>query len=471
VDVLEQDMEAMRMDDVEPIPTTTHHKQWTLHDIQQHMRTEADGKEHLNLVIVGHVDAGKSTLVGHLLYLLGKVDDRTMKKFERESQKMGKGSFAYAWVLDATAEERARGITMDIAENRFETTQRRFTILDAPGHKDFVPQMISGATQADVAILVVDATTGEFEAGFQANGQTKEHTLLVRSLGVSQIVVAINKLDNAQWSKDRYAYIRDELAPFLHHVGFHKHNIFFVPCSGLTGQNLLKRDAVDAFSWYTGPTLVEQIDELDVPRRSIEKPLRFTVNDVFKGGFSGGICLNGRIEDGYVTEGQSILVMPLKLPALVKAIDVDEERKQWAIAGSTAVLTVLGDATQLAQVRPGAMVCTPDHPIPVSTRFIAQIVTFDIHIPITAGYQCILFYNHLHVPTTAVKLLSLQDRATGEIIKPHPRVVPKSSTATIEFKTEHAICMEAFKDAKNLGRITLRKNGDTIGAGIVLNVL
>jgi elongation factor 1 alpha-like protein len=219
-------------------------------------------KPNLNLVVVGHVDAGKSTLMGHLLYALGQVSERTMKKYQRDSDRLGKGSFAYAWVLDETEEERNRGITIDVALTQFETPHRMITLLDAPGHRDFVPNMISGASQADVAILVVDATKGEFETGFEYGGQTKEHSLLARGLGVSQMIIAVNKMDTVEFSQERYNFIRSQLDEFLRSIGLQHSQIFYIPCSGLLGENLVQSSSEHLKTWYRGPTLLEQIGKI-----------------------------------------------------------------------------------------------------------------------------------------------------------------------------------------------------------------
>ncbi|KAJ3091066.1 HBS1-like protein, partial [Quaeritorhiza haematococci] len=294
-------------------------------DVVEEYKKRAMEKESLNLVVVGHVDAGKSTLMGHVLYLLGEVSDRTMKRYERDSEKMKKSSFAFAWVLDETEEERSRGITMDVAITKFQTEHRRFTLLDAPGHRDFIPNMISGAAQADVAILVVDSTTGEFEAGFESGGQTREHALLIRSLGVAQLVVAVNKLDVMNWSQARYQEIVNKLTAFLTQAGFRKSKVTFIPTSGYTGENLLKRENEELKKWYSGPTLVEQIDRFEVPQRPIDKPFRLSVVDFFKGsissaggGGSGAVSMSGRIESGHVQIGDQVAVMPINEIGIVR---------------------------------------------------------------------------------------------------------------------------------------------------------
>ncbi|CAJ0893739.1 2930_t:CDS:10 [Entrophospora sp. SA101] len=408
--------------------------------IEEYNKRNAE-KESLNLVIIGHVDAGKSTLMGHLLYLLGEVNDKTMKKYERESSKIGKSSFAYAWVLDETEEERNRGITIDIAMTKFETKNKRFTLLDAPGHRDFIPNMISGAAQADAAILVIDATVGEFEAGFDANGQTKEHALLARSLGVQQLVVAINKLDNVEWSKDRFDIIVSKLSQFLlSQVGFKKKGVFYIPCSGLTGDNLLKKTD-KLLDWYSGPTLIEQIDKFEPPVRLIEKPFRLSITDFFKGGSGSlsGITVAGRIETGSLQIGDELIIIPGKGHATVKAIQVLNESFKWAVAV-------------------GSILCPISNPVPLSSQLLVRIVVFEVKIPITRGYNVILHRQSLNEPAIITRLKSIIDKTTGEQIKKNPRHIPKSTAAIVEIQLPNRpIPIETFKDNKELGRIMIRK--------------
>ncbi|KAJ2902754.1 hypothetical protein GGI21_004514, partial [Coemansia aciculifera] len=265
-------------------------------DVVAEYSAHQKSRETLNLAVVGHVDAGKSTLMGHLLYALGQVNERTIKRFERDAEKIGKGSFAFAWVLDETDEERSRGVTMDTATSAFTTPNRKFTLLDTPGHRDFVPNMISGASRADVAILVVDASTGGFESGFDGNGQTREHAILIRSLGVRQLVVAVNKLDVVEWSEARYREITGRLLDFLTGCGYVKEDVRFAPVSGLKGINLARRITADntpeLAAWYrdasdldkAGPCLVDLIDIFTMPERPVSKPFRLAVTDYFKGG-------------------------------------------------------------------------------------------------------------------------------------------------------------------------------------------
>ncbi|CAB4437010.1 unnamed protein product [Rhizophagus irregularis] len=415
-------------------------------NVLEEYKKRNDNKVALNLVVVGHVDAGKSTLMGHLLYLLGEVNEKTMKKYERDSSKIGKSSFAYAWILDETGEERARGITMDIAITKFETEHRRFTLLDAPGHRDFIPNMISGAAQADVAILVIDSTTGEFEAGFEANGQTKEHALLVRSLGVQQLVVAINKLDVVGWSQDRFNEI-------------------------ITKRNLLKRSQ-NILEWYSGPTLFQQIDKFKPPIRLLDKPFRLSVSDFFKGGISGmgGITVAGKIEAGTIQIGDDVLVIPGGEYGVIKGLEANDESSKWAAAGDSILMTLSG--LDILQLKVGSILCSVSHPVPVTSYILAQIVVFDIKVPITKGFPVILHRQSLNEPAIITKLVTILDKSTGEIVKKNPRCLPKASSATVEIKlTNRPVPFETYKENKELGRIMLRKGGETIAAGIIINIL
>lgn len=285
--------------------------------LAEYEKASAKTKPLINLVVIGHVDAGKSTLMGRLLFDLNYVSKKAMHRYESDSKKTGKASFLYAWVLDETEEERTRGITMDIAQSRFETDKRTINLLDAPGHKDFIPNMITGAAQADVALLVVDATVGEFEAGFDAGGQTREHALLVKSLGVTQIAVVVNKLDNCDWSQTRYNEIVQKMGAFLKQAGYK--DVTFIPCSGLNGLNLAKRSTEPLLtSWYSGPCLVEVIDNFKAPERAITKPFRMSICDIYKG-LVGGISVAGRVEAGVVVPSQKVLVMPAAEPCTVKS--------------------------------------------------------------------------------------------------------------------------------------------------------
>ncbi|KAK0453278.1 P-loop containing nucleoside triphosphate hydrolase protein [Armillaria borealis] len=434
--------------------------------------------------------------MGRLLYETGRLDEKTRIANERGSTKAGKRSFSWAWSLDGTTEERERGITMDIALQSLKTQHRQVTILDAPGHKDFVPNMISGASQADCALLVVDASPGEFEAGFDRGGQTREHVILVRSLGVSQIIIAINKLDMIQWDQSRFKEICKLMRPFLVQSGFHPSKTQFVPVGAMDGVNLAEKPTqVEEFtSWYEGPTLVDCLDKLEPPTRDIASPLRLPISNVFKGQ-SAGIGVTGRLCSGIVQVGERLRVLPGDETAAVKSIEIEEESASWAMAGSNATLFLTGiDPIHLAV---GSVLCPPTDVVPLATNFTARIIIFDVQLPITAGAsvrghqffyhylsdrssQVELFHHSRDVPATIVNLISTLDRTTGTIVKKKPRVLTKGVSAEVQIVLRSTslsssapalpIPLEPFSVNKDMGRILLRRGGETIGAGIVLEI-
>uniref|UniRef100_A0A6B2E882 Putative elongation factor 1 alpha n=1 Tax=Phlebotomus kandelakii TaxID=1109342 RepID=A0A6B2E882_9DIPT len=436
---------------------------------EMYQKERKAGKSHIHMVVIGHVDAGKSTLMGHLLVDLGNVPQRVMHKYEQESKKVGKSSFMYAWVLDETGEERTRGITMDVGSSRFETDNKIVTLLDAPGHKDFIPNMISGATQADVALLVVDATTGEFETGFESGGQTREHALLVRSLGVSQLGVVVNKLDTANWSQERFDEIVGKLRVFLKQAGFKEADVTYIPCSGLTGENLAKPPTDDnLLSWYSGKTLVNVIDNFKTPERSVEKPFRLSVNDIFKSTGSG-LCISGRIETGVVCVNDKVLVCPSREQVQVKGIQIDEISHNSAFAGDQVSLTLSG--ADISNISVGHILCDMGNPVQVATRFRARIVVFNVRVPITIGFPVLLHHQSSIEPASIVKLKAQLHKGSGEVIKKNPRCLGNNSCALVEIETLKAICVEKYSDIKELGRIMLRVGGVTIAAGLITEIV
>ncbi|KAI8620107.1 P-loop containing nucleoside triphosphate hydrolase protein [Chytriomyces sp. MP71] len=427
----------------------------------------------IHLVVVGHVDAGKSTLMGHLLYLLGEVPERTMQKYERDAEKMKKGSFCFAWVLDETEEERSRGVTIDVGMSHFETDRHRFTILDAPGHRDFVPNMISGASQADAALLVVASSTGEFEAGFEHGGQTREHALLVRSLGVSQLVVAVNKLDTMDWSEARFYEIKEKLSLFLLGAGFRKDRVTFVPVSGFSGENMvqLKTEALQA--WYEGPTLKECLDALEPPARALEREFRLPVTDYFKGGATAGsggsLTVSGRVEAGTVQMGDLVTVMPVGDHGSVKAIEMNGEVVKWAVAGDNVVLTLNG--VEVERVGIGNVLCSPQSLMPVADVVQVKIVTFDIAIPLTLGVPIVVHHQSASTPAIISKLVAVLNKSTGEVVKKNPRALPKNVTAIVDIKLERPICVELAKVSRELGRLMIRSGSTVVAAGLVTEIV
>ncbi|KAB0381285.1 hypothetical protein FD755_009069 [Muntiacus reevesi] len=448
-----------------PIPVKKSSKLRQQIDIKAELEKRQGGKQLLNLVVIGHVDAGKSTLMGHLLYLLGDVNKRTMHKYEQESKKAGKASFAYAWVLDETGEERERGVTMDVGMTKFETKTKVITLMDAPGHKDFIPNMITGAAQADVAVLVVDASRGEFEAGFETGGQTREHGLLVRSLGVTQLAVAVNKMDQVNWQQERFQEITGKLGHFLKQAGFKESDVAFIPTSGLSGENLITRSqSSELTKWYKGLCLLEQIDSFKPPQRSIDKPFRLCVSDVFKDQGSG-FCVTGKIEAGYIQTGDRLLAMPPNETCTAKGITLHDEPVDWAAAGDHVSLTLVG--MDIIKINVGCIFCVPKEPIKVCTRFRARILIFNIEIPITKGFPVLLHYQTVSEPAVIKRLISVLSKSTGEVTKKKPKLLTKGQNALVELQTQRPVALELYKDFKELGRFMLRYSGSTIAAGVV----
>lgn len=435
-----------------------------------------DAKPLINFVIVGHVDSGKSTLMGHLLYKLGYVDDRTMHKYKQEASKTGKASFAFAWVLDETQEERERGVTMDIARMSFETPHRKIVILDAPGHKDFIHNMIAGAGQADAGLLVVNATRGEFETGFDQGGQTREHAMLLRSLGVGELMVAVNKLDTVDWSKQRFDEICAVLQTFLSkQAGFSK--VRFIPLSGLCGDNLTETPPSKhpLMQWYNGPTLLQLIDEVKEPARAENRPLRAVINDVFRS-TETSVSVSVKVEAGSLETGEKMYIMPNADPAVIKAVSKDgdsEDASVVAFSGEHAFLTLAAlNSFEPDSITCGQVLCRGGEECLVpAKRFVVRIVVFNIIVPIMKGSRADLFAHALCEPCTIVRLEAALNKASGEVLKRKPRCLTRNMSGVVEIETDKAICVEPFSACRPLGRLTLRSAGQTIAAGIVEKII
>lgn len=429
----------------------------------------------MNLAIIGHVDAGKSTLTGHLLYQLGLVDEKTLHRLERDSRAIGKASFHFAWIMDADPEERERGVTMDVGWNQFSTVTKDVTLLDAPGHADFVPKMISGAAQADAAVLVVDST--DFERGMKTTqygqGQTKEHAFLARSLGVSQLIIAVNKLDMLGWSREKYEEIKATLSRYLHKIGFREEHMHYLPVSGLHGQNLTKPATDPALGWWEGRCLIDIIEHLKVPPREVQKPTRMCVMDTYRltTGSILGFTVAGKIEGGVIKVGDKVRILPTDLKATVRSIELQNTSLETAVAGMNVDVSLKDIEGEFADVLPGHVICSLEWPVPIVRRVTAKVATYDIALPVTKGQQLMLYLNSSKVPATVTKLVGLIDQSTGKFLKKRPRCIPRYSTAVIHLEFGTSICMERFSNYKALGRLTLRDGGSTVMCGLVTDLL
>jgi elongation factor 1-alpha len=352
-------------------------------------------KAHINLVVIGHVDVGKSTTTGHLIYKCGGIDKRTIEKFEQEAAEIGKASFKYAWVLDKLKAERERGITIDIALWKFETSKYYFTIIDAPGHRDFIKNMITGTSQADCALLVVAANTGEFEAGISKEGQTREHALLSYTLGVRQMIVLVNKMDDksVDWSEDRYKEIATEMRSILKKIGYNPDKIPFVPVSGFLGDNLIEKST--NMNWYKGNTLFESLDALEVPKRPIDKPLRLPIQDVFKIGGIGTVPV-GRVETGILTPGQVVTIAPVMITSEVKSVEMHHESLPQAVPGDNVGFNVKN--VSVKDLKRG-FVCgdAKNDPPAEAGSFVAQVIVMSHPGQIQNGYTPVLDCHTSHI--------------------------------------------------------------------------
>ncbi|MDI6806027.1 MAG: translation elongation factor EF-1 subunit alpha [Candidatus Bathyarchaeia archaeon] len=424
-------------------------------------------KPHLNLVIMGHVDHGKSTTTGHMLYLAGVVDDRIIKAFEEEAKKMGKETFKFAWILDNLKEERERGLTIDLRFLKFETKKYYFTIIDAPGHRDFVKNMITGASQADGAVLFVSAKRGEFEAGIGPGGQTREHAFLAFTLGVNQLVVAVNKMDDAtvNWSQERYNEIKNEVSRMLKMVGYKVEKIPFVPTSGWTGDNLVKSS--DKMPWYKGPTLLDALDVFDVPPKPLDKPLRIPVQDVYSITGVGTVPV-GRVETGVLKEGDVVVFMPANKQAEVKSIEMHHTRIPRAEPGDNVGFNVRGVAK--TDLRRGDVCGHVNNPPTVAKEFIGQIIVIYHPTAIAAGYTPVLHYHTGQVACRFTELIRKIDPRSGQVVEEKPAFLKTGDAALVKMEPLHPIAIETYTEFPELGRFAVRDMGTTIAAGVVKEI-
>jgi elongation factor 1-alpha len=422
-------------------------------------------KTHVNLVVIGHVDSGKSTTTGHLIYKCGGIDKRTIEKFEKEATEMGKGSFKYAWVLDKLKAERERGITIDIALWKFETKKFYFTIIDAPGHRDFIKNMITGTSQADCAILIIPAATGEFEAAYDKNGQLREHALLAFTLGVKQMIVAVNKMDekSCNYSEARFNEIKEEVSKFLGKVGYKAETIPFIPISGWNGDNLIEKS--DNMKWYKGPILLEALDAIVPPKRPTELPLRLPLQDVYKIGGIGTVPV-GRVETGLLKPGMTVIFCPAQLSTEVKSVEMHHEQLESAQPGDNVGFNVKN--VSVKDIKRGMVTgdIKNDPPFPAG-NFEAQVIVFDHPNRIMAGYTPVLDCHTAHIACRFNKLLTLVNKRNGETLEENPKFIKSGQAAIVEMIPSKPMCVEAFSKYAPLGRFAVRDMRKTVAVGVI----
>jgi len=428
------------------------------------------GKEkiHINLVVIGHVDAGKSTTTGHLIYKCGGIDKRVIEKFEKEAKEMGKASFKYAWVLDKLKAERERGITIDIALWKFETQKYYFTIIDAPGHRDFIKNMITGTSQADCAILVVASGQGEFEAGISKTGQTREHALLAYTLGVKQMIVLVNKMDDktVNWAEARYNEIKNEVSNFLKKIGYAPEKIPFVPISGWLGDNMLEKST--NLPWYKGPTLIEALDGIQEPKRPMDKPLRVPLQDVYKIGGIGTVPV-GRVETGVLKPGMVIYFAPGGITTECKSVEMHHEALEQATPGDNVGFNVKN--VSVKDLRRGYVAGDSKNDPPAETEsFNAQVIILNHPGQIHAGYSPVLDCHTAHIACRFHEILSKVDRRSGKELESAPKNVKSGDAAMINLVPTKPMCVESFAEYPPLGRFAVRDMKQTVAVGVIKEV-
>ena len=425
----------------------------------------AKEKPHINIVFVGHVDHGKSTTVGRLLFDSGSIDEQSMRKLKEKAEELGKGGFEFAFVMDNLKEERERGVTIDLAHKKFETDKFYFTIIDAPGHRDFIKNMITGASQADVGVLVVAANDS-------VSAQTKEHVYLSKTLGVSKMIVAINKMDisGVDYSEERYNKVKEEVSTLLKTVGYVPDEIPFLALASLQGDNIVKKS--DKMPWYTGQTLLEAMDSLTAPEKPTGLPLRLPIQDVYN--ITGiGVVPVGRVETGVMKIGDKIVVVPGRegkgVPGEVKSMEMHHEQLQAAEPGDNIGFNVRGIGKK--DIQRGDVLGHADNVPTVATEFTAQLVVLNHPSVVTVGYTPVF---HIHTAQVACQIIAIEKKlnpATGEVLEENPDFIKNGDAAIVKIKPVQPLVIEKQGEIPQLSRFAIRDSGSTVAAGMCIDLV
>ena len=425
----------------------------------------AKAKPHMNVVFIGHVDHGKSTTIGRMIYDSGTIDEQTMRKLKEKAEELGKGGFEFAFVMDNLKEERERGVTIDLAHKKFQTQKFDFTIIDAPGHRDFIKNMITGASQADAGVLVVSGNPGD---GVQA--QTKEHVFLSRTLGVAQLIVAVNKMDMAKYAETRFTEVKTEVSNLLKSVGYNPANITFLPVASLHGENIVKKST--NMGWYTGPTLLEALDTLKEPEKPTSLPLRLPIQDVYS--ITGiGVVPVGRVETGVMKVGDKVIVVPARdgkgVTGEVKTIEMHHEQLDSAEPGDNIGFNVRG--IEKNAIARGDVLGHVNNVPTVATEFTAQIVVLNHPTVVTIGYTPVFHIHTAQVACTITEITKKLNPATGETVAEKPDFIKNGDAAIVKVKPTHPLCIEKQKDIPQLARFAVRDSGSTVAAGMCIDLV
>ena len=425
-------------------------------------------RDHISLVVVGHLNAGKSTTVGHLLYKCGGIDKTTIDKYEREANELGRASHKFAWVTDNLQAERERGITIDITLWKFSSKKYDFTIIDTPGTRGFIKNMITGTSQADSALMIVDATQGNFESGISREGQTREHALLAYTLGVKQMVVAVNKIDDTtvNFSERRYEEIKQSVSNYLKKVGYKSSKVTFVPISGWMGDNITEKSM--NLNWFTGPTLLAALDNVTPPKRPVGLPLRIPIQDVYKIGGIGTVPV-GRVETGIIRPGMTVKFAPSGIIAEVKSCEVHHEALFEVGPGNNVGFNVKNVA--LKDIRRGDVASdVNDKPASAVSSFEAQIIVMNHPGKISIGYCPIIDCHTAHVACSVASIREKLDRRTGKVMEENPEFIQNGDAAIITLVPTKPLCVETFAEYPPLGRFAIRDMGRTVAVGVIKSV-
>jgi len=442
-------------------------------EVGEEVLDEIYGKEHVNVIFLGHVDAGKSTLGGSILYASGMVDERTMDKYKRESKELGRESWYLSWALDQTKEERSKGKTVEVGRGFFETEKRRYSILDAPGHKTYVPNMVSGASQADVGCLVISARKGEYETGFEKGGQTREHAVLAKTQGINKLIVVVNKMDDptVEWSKERYDECLTKLTQFLKGLGYNpKTDLTFMPVAAQQTLGIKDRIPKDICPWYDGPSLLEHLDSMQTLERKLNAPFMMPVAAKYR---DMGTMIEGKIEAGVIKKDAKYIMMPSKAEITISALFGEtEDEIPMAACGEQVRIRIKGAEEE--DIMPGFVLCSPKRPVHCVTAFEAQIRLLELKSILSAGFNCVL---HIHSATeevTFAALLHKLEPKTNRKSKKPPGFAKQGMNIIARLEITGSvsnICVERFEDYPQMGRFTLRDQGQTIAIGKITRLI
>lgn len=439
-------------------------------DVDDDTLKEMYGKEHVNIIFIGHVDAGKSTLGGSILYATGMVDDRTLDKYKREAKELGRETWYLSWALDLTKEERSKGKTVEVGRGFFETEKRRYSILDAPGHKTYVSNMIGGAAQADVGILVISSRKGEYEAGFEKGGQSREHAMLAKTQGVNKLVVVINKMDDptVNWSEERYKECCGKLGQFLKGTGYNlKTDVFFMPIAAQQLIGIKDRIPEGVCSFYDGPSLLEYLDDMSTMERKLNAPFMMPVAAKYR---DMGTMIEGKVEAGVIKKGMSLIMMPNKDKVDISAVYTETE-EEVGIAQSGDQVRVRLRGLEEEDILPGFVLCSPKRLVHTVTEFEAQIRILDLKSILSAGFNCVCHVHTAIEEVTFSALLHKLQKGTGRKSKVPPSHAKRGDSIIARLQViggAGSICVERFEDYPQMGRFTLR---DQVRRGYFLQVL